>query len=152
MTILKTTFQILVGVIVIVIQSLANASNPQAEMLVLDGDVSPIHDPAIIREGANYSTYKILVGRSKEIRGPYKDRDGKPMMEGGGTLMLEGSPEWRGPGGQSVLLDSAADLLVFHAYNGTTGKAALQISTMVWKNGWPRAGVLAGAATVANSR
>jgi len=119
-----------------------------------------IEAPSIVRKGKFYylfvsvdlccrgteSTYKILVGRSREIRGPYRDRDGRSMMEGGGTLLLEGTSEWRGPGGQSVLLDSEADLLVFHAYDGTTGKAALQISTMVWKKDWPRAGQLAGTA------
>ena len=93
------------------------------------------------------STYKIMVGRSNRITGPYRDQDGKPMMEGGGTLLLEGTAAWRGPGGQSVLLDTEADLLVFHAYNGTTGRPALEISTIVWENGWPRVGVLPEAAT-----
>ena len=125
-----------------------------------------IEAPFIVRKGKFYylfasvdlcckgkdSTYKMVVGRSKEITGPYKDRDGKPMMEGGGTLLMEGAGDWRGPGGQSVLLDSEAGLLVFHAYNGTTGKAALQISTMIWKNGWPRAGTLSGTVAAAHRR
>ena len=34
------------------------------------------------------------------------------------------------------------DLLVFHAYDGTTGRPALQISTIVWEEGWPRVGEL----------
>jgi arabinan endo-1,5-alpha-L-arabinosidase len=88
------------------------------------------------------SSYKIMVGRSKKITGPYFDRDGKPLMAGGGTLLMAGNGAWRGPGGQSVLLDTGSDLLVFHSYNSTTGKAALQISTIVWEDGWPRAGVL----------
>jgi arabinan endo-1,5-alpha-L-arabinosidase len=88
------------------------------------------------------STYKIMVGRSKKITGPYLDKDGKPMMQGGGTLLVEGTAAWRGPGHQAVLLGSKSDLLVFHAYHGTTGRPALQISTMVWKKGWPRVGAL----------
>ena len=44
------------------------------------------------------STYKIMVGRSDKITGPYVDREGKPMMQGGGTLLLEGFERWRGPG------------------------------------------------------
>ena len=83
-----------------------------------------------------------MVGRSNKITGPYFDRDGKPLMAGGGTLLMAGAGTWRGPGGQSVLLKSGSDLLVFHSYNGATGKAALQISTIVWENGWPRVGVL----------
>jgi arabinan endo-1,5-alpha-L-arabinosidase len=31
------------------------------------------------------------------------------------------------------------DLIVFHAYDAVTGKPALQISTIAWKNGWPQA-------------
>jgi len=88
------------------------------------------------------STYKTMVGRAKRITGPYIDKDGKPMMEGGGTLVVEGIGAWRGAGHVAVLFDSDADLLVFHAYDGTTGKPFLQISTMVWEGGWPRAGRL----------
>ena len=93
------------------------------------------------------SSYKIMVGRSNKITGPYFDRDGKALGAGGGTLLMAGAGAWRGPGGQSVLLKSGSDisgsdLLVFHSYNGATGKAALQISTIVWENGWPRVGVL----------
>jgi arabinan endo-1,5-alpha-L-arabinosidase len=88
------------------------------------------------------STYHIRVGRSQKITGPYIDREGKPMMEGGGTLVLEGTEAWRGPGGQSVLLDGSRDLLIFHAYHGESGRPALQISTLTWEDGWPRAGKL----------
>ena len=88
------------------------------------------------------SSYKIIVGRSKKITGPYFDRDGKPLLAGGGTLLMAGTGAWRGPGGQSVLLNSGSDLLVFHSYSNTTGKASLQISTIVWENGWPQVGVL----------
>ena len=88
------------------------------------------------------STYKIMVGRALRITGPYRDRDDRPMMEGGGTLVLEGTRAWRGPGHPAVLFDSNADLLVFHAYEGTTGRATLRISTLAWEDGWPRAGRL----------
>jgi arabinan endo-1,5-alpha-L-arabinosidase len=84
------------------------------------------------------SSYKIVVGRATTITGPYRDKEGTPMMEGGGTLLLEGSEAWRGPGHPAVLLDHPADLLVFHAYDARTGRPSLQISTMVWENGWPR--------------
>ena len=60
------------------------------------------------------------------------------MMEGGGTLVVEGIGAWRGAGHVAVLFDSDADLLVFHAYDGTTGKPFLQISTMVDDQRWAR--------------
>lgn len=125
-------------------------------VLSLEGDLSPIHDPAIIRQGSTYylfvsfdlccrgpdSTYKIMVGRSRHVTGRYVDREGTPMMRGGGTLVLEGSEAWRGPGHQAVLLGAEGDHLVFHAYDGTSGRPRLQISTLVWEDGWPRAGRL----------
>ncbi len=115
-----------------------------------------IESPSIVRRDGYYylfvsfdlccrgkdSTYNIRVGRSDSIRGPYRDRDGRRMTSGGGTLLMEGTAAWRGPGGQSVQLDPKADLLVFHAYHGTTGSPVLQISTLVWENGWPRVGEL----------
>jgi arabinan endo-1,5-alpha-L-arabinosidase len=88
------------------------------------------------------STYKVMVGRARKITGPYEDREGKPMLEGGGTFVLEGAEAWRGPGHQAVLHDANADLMVFHAYDGTSGRPMLQISTMVWEDGWPRVGRL----------
>jgi arabinan endo-1,5-alpha-L-arabinosidase len=115
-----------------------------------------IEAPAIVRQGKYFylfvsidmcckgkeSTYKIAVGRSRKITGPYEDKSGKPMMLGGGTVLMEGTSTWRGPGGESLLLDAGANLLVFHAYDGTTGRPALQISTIVWEDGWPRVGSL----------
>ena len=88
------------------------------------------------------STYRTVVGRAERITGPYIDKDGRPMAQGGGTPLLEGSDAWRGPGHVAVLADADADLLVFHAYDATTGRPTLQISTMVWEAGWPRAGRL----------
>jgi len=85
------------------------------------------------------STYKAVVGRSREVTGPYIDAAGKAMMAGGGTALLEGNSRWKGPGGESVLLQKDHDILVFHAYDGTTGKPSLQISTLTWVDGWPKA-------------
>ncbi|HYK35442.1 family 43 glycosylhydrolase, partial [Alloacidobacterium sp.] len=80
-----------------------------------------------------------MVGRSKTITGPYMDKEGKPMMEGGGTEVLAGNNRWFGPGGESAWMGPGGkDLLVFHAYDAKTGKPALQISTIIWQDGWPR--------------
>lgn len=88
------------------------------------------------------SSYRIMAGRAKEITGPYVDDSGKPMIEGGGTEILEGDREWVGPGGQSVLLQRQSDLIVFHAYDASTGKPALQISTIEWSGAWPHIALL----------
>ncbi len=85
------------------------------------------------------STYKIIVGRSRNVTGPYKDRNDILMTKGGGSLVLQATtPDWRGPGHCAIVQDVSGDYLVFHAYHGTTGRSQLKISTMVWEEGWPR--------------
>jgi arabinan endo-1,5-alpha-L-arabinosidase len=115
-----------------------------------------IEAPAIVKYGKYYylfvsfdlccrgkdSTYKIMMGRANKVTGPYFDREGKAMTAGGGTLLLAGTPSWRGAGGQSVLIESNKSLMAFHSYNAMTGRAALQISTIAWIHGWPSVGVL----------
>jgi arabinan endo-1,5-alpha-L-arabinosidase len=85
------------------------------------------------------SNYRTMVGRSREVTGPYMDADGKPMLKGGGTQLLAPNSRWVGPGGESVLLQPDGDVIVFHAYDAVTGKPALQISTLIWEDGWPHA-------------
>jgi arabinan endo-1,5-alpha-L-arabinosidase len=88
------------------------------------------------------STYRTMVGRSKLVTGPYVDQKGTPMMQGGGTLLLGANKRWLGPGGESLLHQAdGSDLIVFHAYDATTGRPALQISSVVWRDGWPIAGL-----------
>jgi arabinan endo-1,5-alpha-L-arabinosidase len=89
------------------------------------------------------STYRTMVGRAKKITGPYLDKTGKAMSDGGGSELLAGNDTWVGPGGESVLLGKGndPDIIVYHAYDAVTGRPALQISTLAWKKGWPLAAV-----------
>jgi arabinan endo-1,5-alpha-L-arabinosidase len=92
--------------------------------------------------GAN-STYNVVVGRARKVTGPYLDKAGKAMTEGGGTLVIASTTAaWKGPGHEAVLQEPGGDYLIFHAYHGTTGRPFLQISTMIWEDGWPKAGTL----------
>ncbi|MGA8109092.1 MAG: arabinan endo-1,5-alpha-L-arabinosidase [Acidobacteriaceae bacterium] len=87
-----------------------------------------------------HSTYRTMVGRSTRVTGPYVDDQGVPMMQGGGTPLLSANSRWLGPGGESVLMQPGGpDLIVFHAYDAHTGFPALQVSTLVWRDGWPHA-------------
>lgn len=85
------------------------------------------------------STYNIVVGRSQEITGPYMDKDGQAMMQGGGTLLLEGDDRWRGPGHNAVYQQGHSAILVNHAYDKqNAGRATLQIHPLYWDvDGWP---------------
>ena len=85
------------------------------------------------------SNYRTMVGRSRQVMGPYEDANGKTMMQGGGMPLLEGNDRWLGPGGESVLLENDRDIIVFHAYDAKTGDAYLRISTLSWGGGWPHA-------------
>ncbi|HSV27458.1 MAG TPA: arabinan endo-1,5-alpha-L-arabinosidase, partial [Sedimentisphaerales bacterium] len=63
------------------------------------------------------STYKVMVGRSENVMGPYFDREGRDMREGGGTLLLQSDDEWIGPGHNDVFRDGGTDYIVHHAYD-----------------------------------
>jgi arabinan endo-1,5-alpha-L-arabinosidase len=52
------------------------------------------------------STYSIRVGRSATIAGPYLDKDGKDLLQGGGTLLLGSSGRFIGPGHAGLFTES----------------------------------------------
>ena len=88
------------------------------------------------------SDYKIAVGRSAQLTGPYADREGRPMMDGGGTIVLQSYDDVHGPGHNAVLADGNHEWLVHHMYDGTRGgMAVLQVRPLSWtSDGWPVAG------------
>jgi len=124
------------------------ASRPRSQ-----GHPGAIEAPYIVGHGRYYylfvsfdqcckgaqSTYRTMVGRAEKITGPYKDKNGRSMMDGNATELLAGNDRWKGPGGQSVLEDGDRDLLVFHAYGAEDGRRTLQISTLTWDNDCPHA-------------
>ncbi|HEX2869919.1 MAG TPA: arabinan endo-1,5-alpha-L-arabinosidase [Polyangiaceae bacterium] len=88
------------------------------------------------------STYNIRVGRSATVQGPYLDRDGKAMTEGGGTLLVQGDARYKGPGHNAVLFTDTAAYNIYHAYDANqNGASTLRISELVWDEaGWPVSG------------
>ena len=86
------------------------------------------------------STYKMIVGRSKSITGPYIDKAGFHMEYGGGTLLMKGDENWYGVGHNAVAHIDGIDYLVYHGYDAhDEGKAKLRISRLKWdKMGWPQ--------------
>lgn len=85
------------------------------------------------------SNYKMMVGRSKQIAGPYLDKAGVKLENGGGTLLLAGDKNWYGVGHNAVATFDGLDYIVFHAYDARdNGKSKLRIERLDWdKDGWP---------------
>jgi arabinan endo-1,5-alpha-L-arabinosidase len=113
-----------------------------------------VEGPAILKHGRHYylfasydqccagmnSTYKIRVGRSTSVTGPYVDSQGKPLLEGGGDLLLVGHGRYVGPGGQSVFRDRGGrDRLAYHYYDAEDeGTPKLGLNRLDWsEDGWP---------------
>jgi arabinan endo-1,5-alpha-L-arabinosidase len=85
------------------------------------------------------STYRIIVGRSANVTGPYVDRGGLALTSGGGTIVLSAHGNINGPGGESLFADTDGDILVYHYYDGNnSGYPALGINVLSWtSDGWP---------------
>jgi len=112
-----------------------------------------IEAPFIVKRGAYYylwvswdvccqgvnSTYNIRVGRAAQVNGPYLDRAGKKMTEGGGTLIDAGDARWKGPGHNAIFVQGDSSFLVNHAYDANrNGASTLQIRPLYYDaEGWP---------------
>jgi arabinan endo-1,5-alpha-L-arabinosidase len=85
------------------------------------------------------STYNIRVGRSEFVQGPFVDKEGKPMLQGGGTLLLAGDTRYHGPGHNAVLFTSQGSYNVYHAYDASKeGASVLRLAELAWDaQGWP---------------
>jgi arabinan endo-1,5-alpha-L-arabinosidase len=85
------------------------------------------------------TTYRIVVGRSTSPTGPYFDRGGIDLMDGGGTILLSTHGDVIGPGGESVEIVNGQPTLVYHYYNGAAnGAPRLGLNTLGFDaDGWP---------------
>lgn len=89
-------------------------------------------------EGVN-STYKIGYGRATSITGPYYDKNGVKMTDGGYSLLDGGNTRWIGPGGQTIYKNGSSWLIARHAYDANNnGTATFLISDLYFdSNKWP---------------
>lgn len=85
------------------------------------------------------STYNVRVGRSEAVTGPYVDKEGVPMMEGGGTQVTFPDDRWKGPGHNSILREDDKEWIVYHAYDARNGGTpTLRINPLEWVDGFPQ--------------
>ncbi len=137
------------------------ALDPDTGLLAPDADILPIASrsggaieaPAILEHGGQFylfvsfdkccsgaaSTYRIMVGRADTITGPYRDRNGTPMLEGGGSELLTSEGRIRGPGGQEILVRDGEPWLVYHWYDrDQNGMPKLALTPIEFDDeGWP---------------
>jgi len=86
------------------------------------------------------STYKIMVGRSKNITGPYVDKSGTSMLDGGGSLVQQGDgKKWFAVGHNAVAKLNGIEYLVYHGYDvADNGKSKLVMVPLFWdEQYWP---------------
>ncbi|KAH8426856.1 endo 1,5-alpha-arabinase [Aspergillus melleus] len=88
--------------------------------------------------------YSIRVGRSKNVRGPFLDKDERSLTDGGGTVVY-GSNHGvvYAPGGIGVMTSNSSDpdVMYYHYLNTSIGlrdgQARLGYSCIDYQDGWP---------------
>jgi arabinan endo-1,5-alpha-L-arabinosidase len=85
------------------------------------------------------STYEVQVGRSRDIRGPYFDKEGKPLYAGGGTFVAGETEDYAGIGHCAVYDFDGKTYFVAHGYDKAgKGRSKLITKTIVWDRAeWP---------------
>ena len=86
------------------------------------------------------SNYRVAVGRSKSVEGPYLDSKGTDMRYGGGDLFLEGDKKaYEAAGHCAVYHMDGQDIFICHGYSVDQGGASILIQRPItWTaNGWP---------------
>ncbi len=95
--------------------------------------------------------YSVQVGRSRDLRGPYVDREGTPLTisrAGGTPTLIQNGNRWIGAGHNAVVTDLAGqDWIVYHAIDpadpyldGTSGinERPMLLDRLDWIDGWPQ--------------
>ena len=85
------------------------------------------------------SNYRVAVGRSQSVAGPYLDKDGLNMLYGGGYLLAEGDKKiYEAMGHCSAYTMNGEDLFLCHGYSIEKGGASLLVQKKIrWQDDWP---------------
>ncbi len=116
--------------------------NEATDLIYRDGWYYLLGDHGTCCSGAN-STYNIVVGRSREVTGPYLDNMGVDMLKGGGKMVVAASGHHIGPGhfGRMVLGDGVEKFSChYEADLDKGGRSVLDIRPLLWVDGWPVGG------------
>jgi arabinan endo-1,5-alpha-L-arabinosidase len=85
------------------------------------------------------SNYNVVVGRSRNVEGPYVDKGGKLLSRGGGTPMAKGNEIWAGVGHTGHYNIDGKSIMIMHGYDKRdNGRSKLIIREMKWDRAdWP---------------
>ena len=86
------------------------------------------------------SNYRVAVGRSKTVDGPYLDRNGIDMRDGGGNMFIEGDKkEYEAAGHCAVYHLDEEDVFICHGYSIKHKGASILVKRSIrWTaDGWP---------------
>jgi len=99
--------------------------------------------------------YSVQVGRAKDLRGPYVDREGVSLMQsraGGSPTLVQNGNRWIGAGHNAIVTDLAGqDRIVYHALGrddpwldepplenqGAITERPMLLDPLDWIGGWP---------------
>ena len=91
-------------------------------------------------EGAR-STYRITIGRSKSLFGPYVDKSGRRLLDNHYNILLDKDDSVLGPGHNAGLItdDAGHDYMFYHGFKASDPDAGrvVWLSRIVWADGWP---------------
>lgn len=86
------------------------------------------------------STYKVVVGRSTALFGPYLDKQGRRMLENQHEVILQGNERFKGPGHNAEFLTDkkGVDWILYHAVDVDDPRGRkLMLDSVEWVDGWP---------------
>ena len=86
------------------------------------------------------SNYRVAVGRSKNVDGPYLDKRSNDMLNGGGTVLLEGDKkQYEATGHCAAYSIDGKDIFICHGYSTEMKGAPVLIQREIrWTDdGWP---------------
>ena len=85
------------------------------------------------------STYQMVMGRAKDIRGPYLNKEGKSWVDNNYSLFLAGDSTEPGRGHNGFFTEGDSTFIVYHAYTrAAKGASLLNIKLLyIDEDGWP---------------
>jgi len=87
------------------------------------------------------STYRVTVGRSENLFGPYVDKRGRELMENHYEVILHGSDDVVGPGHNAEFItdERGQDWMIYHGFSRKDPGAGrlVYMDRVEWVDGWP---------------